>query len=116
MHIATSLGIKIHFGAKPHTGKDNIALMNVEGAKHGWKISIETQPPQSSDLNKLDLCFFHILSRQADALKHDSKTLEDMIARIEEAYWSYDIDQLQRVNALIYVVYCSILENEGHNQ
>ncbi len=39
-----------------------------------------------------------------------------MIARIEEAYWSYDIDQIQRVNALIYVVYRSILENEGHNQ
>ena len=33
-----------------------------------------------------------------------------------QAYWEYDVNQLQRVHALIYVVYRCILVNEGHNQ
>jgi hypothetical protein len=39
-----------------------------------------------------------------------------MINRITKAFRDYDIDQLARVHALIYVVYRCILENDGHNQ
>jgi hypothetical protein len=39
-----------------------------------------------------------------------------MIARITKAYRDYDVNQLTRVHALIYVVYRCILENDGHNQ
>jgi hypothetical protein len=103
-------------GAKPHTGYNNVDLLNAFGHRNGWTIEFETQPPQSPDLNKLDLCFFHSLQCQADALKSGTNTLDNMIKRVSKAYKDYDIGQLERVNALMYVVYRCILQNDGHNQ
>ena len=39
-----------------------------------------------------------------------------MVSAVTRAYREYDLDQLARVHALIYVVYREILENVGSNQ
>ena len=62
-------------GAKPHTGCNNVDLLNAFGKRGGWNITFQTQPPQSPDLNKLDLCFFHSLQSQADARTRDRGAL-----------------------------------------
>lgn len=115
-HLKGSEILVQHDGATPHTGSNNEAKLNEFGRRGGWNIKILRQPAQSPDLNKLDLCFFHSLQTQADHLKSDDRTVENMVTRVKKAYWDYDVDQLERVNALIYVVYRSILENEGGNQ
>eukprot|EP00600_Ochromonadales_sp_CCMP1393_P003869 CAMPEP_0174994192 /NCGR_PEP_ID=MMETSP0004_2-20121128/23492_1 /TAXON_ID=420556 /ORGANISM="Ochromonas sp., Strain CCMP1393" /LENGTH=63 /DNA_ID=CAMNT_0016248387 /DNA_START=118 /DNA_END=306 /DNA_ORIENTATION=+ len=47
-----------HDGAKPHTDKGNPELLMQAGIQDGWKIQFLVQPPQSPDLNKLDLSLF----------------------------------------------------------
>ena len=49
-------------------------------------------------------------------MKTGADSLENLIERVNEAYRLYNVDQLKRVHALLYVVYRSILENDGHNQ
>lgn len=54
-----------HDGATLQNGKGNFKKLNEFGKLDGWNIEFETQPPQSPDLNKCDLCFFHSLQRAA---------------------------------------------------
>ena len=51
-----------------HTGKQNMEKMDAAGSRNNWNIKYVTQPAQSPDLNKLDICFFYSLQRAADAL------------------------------------------------
>ena len=75
----------------------------------------DLQPAQSPDLNKLDLCFFHSLQRQAEAITH-TKTVDGVMAAVDEAFQNYDPNQLKRVHALLFQAYRQILESEGGNQ
>eukprot|EP00035_Acanthoeca_spectabilis_P014903 m.293547 g.293547 ORF g.293547 m.293547 type:complete len:96 (+) comp16246_c1_seq2:500-787(+) len=45
-------------GAPPHTGKHNVELLNEIGATFRPRIEVKIQPPQSPDVNVLDLCLF----------------------------------------------------------
>lgn len=51
---------------------------------YGWNIEYETQPPQSPEINKLDLSLFYSLQTQSEKLK--------TIERVNQAYCEYDID------------------------
>jgi hypothetical protein len=99
-HLKDATIIVQQDGAKPHTGKNNVELLNEFGCRGGWKISFETQPPQSPDLNKLDLCFFHSLQTQAEALKDAENSLEDdmIVDRVTQVYTDYSTEQLSRVH------------------
>ena len=48
-------------GARPHTGKDTINILNKNGATLSPKIEVCTQPAQSPDMNVCDLAFFRTL-------------------------------------------------------
>jgi hypothetical protein len=50
-----------HDGAPGHTGHGNEQFLFQAGQADGWNIIYETQPSQSPDLNKNDLCFFNSL-------------------------------------------------------
>ena len=105
-----------HDGAKSHTGKQNIDKLTNPGSHGAWSIQYVTQPAQSMDLNKLDLCFFYSLQRKADVLQSDAKFITDIISSVKRAFSQYDTDKLERVHACLFTVYRQILKNEGSNQ
>ena len=105
-----------HDGAKPHNGKGNLVKLTDYGQLDGWDIHIETQPPQSPDLNKCDLCFFHSLQRAANRLKANSKSREKLLNAVIRAYDEYDILKLERVEGLQHEIYRQILLDAGGNQ
>jgi hypothetical protein len=50
------------------------------------------QPPNSPDINVLDLCFFRSLESLTD--NHAPTTIKELIDNVEEEYNNYDIDKL----------------------
>ena len=109
-------------GTTGHVGKNKSEHLNEAGSipvnqenNQGPIIEIITQPSQSPDLNKLDLCFFHALQSRSDELRVNNPTMADLIKAVEDAYASYTSDDLIRVHALLHVVYRCILQSCGTN-
>lgn len=102
-----------HDGAKPHTGKGNSACWPdlIKEVCPGRKIRVVTQPAQSPDLNTLDMGFFNSLHRLADETDPDS--LSDLLDAVEECYWSYPTETLEKVWQIQYDVFNCILRAEG---
>ena len=98
-----------HDGAKAHNGKGNLAALNIAGKEDGWDIEVVTQPAQSPDLNKLDLCLFHGLQRSTNKIKANNPGKENMINAVLQAYEEYDVATIERVEGLQHEVYRCIL-------
>ena len=105
-----------HDGAKAHNGKGNLAALNIAGKEDGWDIEVVTQPAQSPDLNKLDLCLFHGLQRSTNKIKANNPGKENMINAVLQAYEEYDVATIERVEGLQHEVYRCILRDGGGNQ
>ena len=60
-----------------------------ECKKDGWNMQIISQPPNSPDFNILDLGFFN--SIQSIQYKENPQTIDELIASVEDAYWSEPI-------------------------
>jgi len=105
-----------HDGASPHNGKGNDARLLIAGQENNWNITFITQPAQSPDLNKLDLCLFNSMQREADRIKGDGTSIDVIIERVSKEWEAYDHMKLTRAHALWHVVFRCILENEGSNQ
>ena len=103
--------------AKPHIGKKNIDKLNEWGSSHGFEIKVDLQPPQSPDLNGLDLSIFRGLSKWAYKTKgsNTSQKLEDLFFQVTGTYEDYPSDIFSRVHAFMYEVYRLILKNYGGN-
>jgi hypothetical protein len=104
-----------HDGAPAHVGKGNAQYWpTMLAARYrGRKIKIVTQPAQSPDLNVLDLGFFNSLAHLT-ADEH-SDSLSELLTAVEECYWSYPTDTLERVWQMQFNVYNSILQARGDN-
>jgi hypothetical protein len=105
-----------HDGAKPHTAATTVAALQRAGHTDGWDIDFVTQPAQSPDLNKCDLCFFYSLQTRSAELRTDCRKLEDMVQAVKKAYQDYSQEQLLRVHALQFLVFRIILGIQGGNQ
>ena len=105
-----------HDGAKPHNGKGNLEKLNEYGQLDGWNVCIDTQPPQSPDLNKCDLCFFHSMQRATNRLKAHNTTREKLLESVVSAYNNYDTDILERIEGIRHEIYRKMLANSGGNQ
>lgn len=105
-----------HDGAGPHNGKGNDFFLPCLGHEHELPISIETQPAQSPDLNKLDLCLFNSLDKQAHILKGNGNTVAELVHAVEEAWEQYPCEALTRAHGLLLEIYRSILLDKGNNQ
>jgi transposase len=104
-----------HDGATPHNGEGNDVLLDDAGQEYGWNIRFVTQPAQSPDLNKNDLCFFYSLQQQSARYRQSHADLDDLIKAVKKAYADYSIDQLERVHALQVEIYRQILNDGGGN-
>jgi len=105
-----------HDGASCHNGGGNQVKIREEAVKDGWNIRIETQPAQSPDLNLLDLGFFHSLKSQAAKVKHDARTVDDIISTVQIAYDQYYPHTLDSIWAELFKCYNCILDQHGGNQ
>ena len=60
----------------------------------GWDIRLTCQPPNSPDLNVLDLGFFAAI--QALFEKGTPNNIDQIVARVEKAFHEYPVDRANR--------------------
>jgi hypothetical protein len=77
------------------------------------KISIYTQPPNSPDLNILDLGLFNAL--QSEYYDQAPKNEVELITMVEEVYASYDYRKINRLFVTLQTVFNGIIEANGGN-
>lgn len=103
-------------GARPHTEMEYFERSSedvCDGAFRG--ITVRTQPAQSPDLNKNDLCFFASLQKHAEDHKSGGG-VESIYNSVQKAYFDYDTKKLTRIHAHLLEVMRKIMENGGDNQ
>jgi hypothetical protein len=102
-------------GAGGHTKFDDVYLSQaLEDLGLADKISIYTQPPNSPDLNILDLGLFNAL--QCAYYDHAPRNEVELITMVEQTYGDYPHEQINRLFITLQTVFNSILANNGCNQ
>eukprot|EP01052_Picozoa_sp_SAG31_P031932 SAG31_NODE_3444_length_4259_cov_5.231250_3_plen_206_part_00 len=109
-------------GARPHTGKDNVNLLNEFGRNlpNATCVPIEvvTQPAQSYDSNVNDLAFFSAHNKRFHRLQK-LQTVDDMVAlvkNVQDAYNSFSPITLERMWRMKIKVLELIIACEGGNE
>jgi hypothetical protein len=104
-------------GAKPHIAKTIIPAIKEESKKGKRLINMQTQPPQSPDLNVLDLAFINSIKKSAKYAKYEANgDVKEFVRLVKESFSSYSSSKLSRICALQYVAYREILNVDGGNQ
>jgi hypothetical protein len=96
--------------AKPHV------LPNDEGfrqavAQTDLDIKLLQQPPNSPDLNALDLGFFRSLESHTDTRAPNN--IRELIEGVEEEYNNYEVDKLSRTFVTLQSCMIGVMENGG---
>ena len=81
--------------------------------KTGMDIKLMQQPPNSPDMNVLDLAYFR--SIQSLALESAPKNLNDLIESVEQAFDSYPVDNLDKVFITLQSVLVEVMNDGGGN-
>jgi hypothetical protein len=116
MHWLRDVNVVVqHDGARPHTGNDNVEQMNLAGAQDGWNITVVTQPPNSPDLNILDLGLFHSLKTQFYNRGVTAQSMQPFVDGVVEEYEKYKPQTLLNIWAEQYAVWNAILRVQGEN-
>mmetsp|Transcript_2380 Transcript_2380/g.3526 ORF Transcript_2380/g.3526 Transcript_2380/m.3526 type:complete len:162 (+) Transcript_2380:558-1043(+) len=99
--------------AKPHCSIDDELIVS-ECRKDGWNITFRYQPPNSPDLNVLDLGYFNSIQ----ALQHQNapKTIDDLIRCVEKSFNDLDSNSLSDVFLSLQLVMEQILKSSGGNK
>jgi len=69
------------------------------------------QPPNSPDLNVLDLCFFRSLESLTD--NRAPGTIKELIEGVEEEFHNYDVDTLSRSFITLQYIMIGVMEVGG---
>lgn len=98
--------------AKPHA-RDNDEVLLAERSKDGWNIQFQSQPPNSPDLNVLDLGFFNSIQ----SLQHQEspKTIDELIECVQNAFNALSRDKLDNVFLTLQKCMESTLMARGDN-
>ena len=78
--------------AKPHCAIDDPALVKAM-TENIWKISFQYQPPNSTDVNVLDLGYFN--SIQSLQHKKVPRTIDELISAVNESFLELTSESLQ---------------------
>ncbi|ETV96843.1 hypothetical protein H310_10130 [Aphanomyces invadans] len=100
-----------HDNALPYGSITDAVLEGV--STDGWSFKIRKQPPNSPDLNVLDLGFF--ASIQSLQYKKMSRTVDDVVRNTMEAYGELKYDKLEAVFLTFQAVMRMVLEHGGDN-
>ena len=95
-----------------HPEATRTALQDV-AAMDGWDIRGRPQPPNSPDLNVLDLGFFN--SIQSLQYKTRPKNIDDLIAKVEESFNKTERKALDNVFMTLQDCMIGILQRGGDN-
>ena len=101
--------------ARPHITAEDEAFKAVCDEMHeqGYTIQLTSQPPNSPDLNVLDLGFFSsIQSLQHQKAAHDITT---MLKAVEDSFSEYPPEKLDDVFLTLQTVYNEIIKCQGDN-
>ncbi|ETW05997.1 hypothetical protein H310_03616 [Aphanomyces invadans] len=100
-----------HDNATPHGSIDEatLALMSTDG----WQFVVRRQPPNSPDLNVLDLGFF--ASIQSLQYKTISRSVDEVIASTLMAFETLSDEKLAKVFLTLQAVMRLVLEHRGNN-
>ncbi|KAL6563295.1 hypothetical protein OROHE_005882 [Orobanche hederae] len=98
--------------AKPHLHVNDLDFI-AAATQDGWDIQLRCQPPNSPDLNVLDLGFF----RAIDSLKDQkaSRNLKELLGHVQEAYDELHAQTLNKVWLSLQCVMQQILICRGSN-
>lgn len=85
-------------GAPPHTGKHNVELLNEIGATFRPRIEVKIQPPQTPDVNVLDLCLFASWARRNHKFQRHARggDKRDLWKNIQHSWSEYPADLIER--------------------
>ena len=98
--------------AKPHIDCNNAEFMQA-ASKDGFDIRLICQPPNSPDLNVLDLGFF----RSIQDLQHEKAptTIEELVAAVKQSFDEYPVEKLNRVFLTQQTCMKEIMKFKGDN-
>ncbi|KAF0704090.1 hypothetical protein AaE_015111 [Aphanomyces astaci] len=103
-----------HDNASPHASVSDGVLDAIQGHfADGWEFRVRRQPPNSPDLNVLDLGFF--ASIQALQYKSVSRTVDDVIRSTLAAFDELSEEKLDNVFLTLQAVMRIVLEHNGDN-
>jgi hypothetical protein len=102
--------------APGHVGLTVVEDLETFCEDNGLNITFALQPPQSPDLNILDLSFFSSLQARSNRLKIAAgNKVENLMECVDDAFWDYDSDTVEVHYGILFEIYNLILETEGNN-
>ena len=99
--------------AKPHSWAGDARIEEAAAAVDGCLINIKRQPPNSPDLNVLDLGFFAAIQ----ALQHQQSpsNVDELIECVESAFWSMKRETLDNTFLSLQQAMMGVLSVNGDN-
>ena len=99
--------------ARPHCSPDDEGI-STACCQDGWNISLANQPPNSPDLNVLDLGFFNAIQ----SLQHQNapKTIDDLIECVQESFYKLTREKLDNVFLTLQTCMEEIIASGGGNR
>ncbi|XP_010692740.2 uncharacterized protein LOC104905803 [Beta vulgaris subsp. vulgaris] len=98
--------------ARPHISVDDMEFKQA-ATQNGFNVQLVNQPPQSHDLNLLDLCLFTDL--QSIHNQSFPQNIDELIARVQDAYEFYDTEKIKFAWLELQYVITEILKDKGGN-
>lgn len=80
--------------ARTHIGVDDPSFVTAT-KEDGWDIRLTCQPPNSSDLNVLDLGFFAAIQSLFE--KGTPNNISEILRKVDESYQNYPVDRSNRI-------------------
>ncbi len=97
----------------PNDKEMNEFFDGVKSASTGLNIRLKNQTPNSPDLNTLDLAFFRAIQSLQQEVA--SNSIDELIARVEKAYWDLPLETCEKVWVTLQMVMNEIIINGGNN-
>lgn len=97
--------------ASPHVGKDTVQYLNGTLEELNICGSYILQPPNSPDMNILDLAIFNSLQKNADKLKRGCTTVKELVA-VHIAFQTYNPRNLTVAYAHLNACYNEVLKSK----
>ncbi|KAK9683873.1 hypothetical protein RND81_10G171000 [Saponaria officinalis] len=98
--------------AKPHVKSNDPDFVAV-ATSDGFNIQLQQQPPNSPDLNVLDLGFFR--SIQSLQSSKPCKTVDELVKNVENAYENLSVECLDNVWLSLQACMIETMKMKGHN-
>ncbi|KAF0684572.1 Aste57867_23454 [Aphanomyces stellatus] len=104
-----------HDNAKAHVTSSDAALQVKihEYKQQGWTFELAPQPPNSPDMNVLDLGFF--ASLQSLQHRESAKSIDQLIANVNRAFVDYPCERLDRTFVTLQSCMIETLKVGGNN-